>query len=196
MTSTQKIRADIADGLKNQPNVSGVALQKQFGKRKTDIFALINESPVAIQLFYDHLSLKEVEKRTVYFNKYGLAVIWIFPRKFSRRFYTRKSYSWCHAAFYGQVYCHHVGQQVLPVHFKPATTYIDRRKWLKEGCEKIGGGYKKPLKRIKNAIEEEPISLAQNFCVRHKKTWSNEKIQIPECNLFIRKNLNSEVSDD
>jgi len=192
MSSTQKVREDIAEGLKNQPNVSDVALRKMFGGRQTDISVQVNGSPVAIQLVYSHLTEAEVRARTTHFNAYGLSVMWVFPFPLSGRFYTKKTYRFCHAAFYGRVYCHHVGQLVFPVRFEPAFTYIVERKWRKDGNVYLGGGYKKTLKRIKTAVAEDAISIAQDFRVLQKAAWSNDKIQIPKCSLFINKNLTSE----
>ncbi len=183
MRQTQEIKETIAADLKNQQNVSEVTLQKQFGSRRADIYAKLNDNPVAILLAYNHLSASEVTKRTLHFNSFGLAVLWIFPSKFSTEFYIKKMHRWCHAAFFGQVYCYHNGMEVTPVTFQQSSTYINKRTWYKDREKKKGGGYRKNLTRIKEAVEGEPISIAL-FTHQHRNAWESEKISIPECHIF------------
>jgi hypothetical protein len=163
MRHSQEIKEAIAAGLKNQQNVSDVVLNKIFENRRVDIYAKINDDLVAIQLVYEHLSASEIVNRTLHFNKCNLAVIWIFPYKFSERFYIRKIYSLCHTTFFGKVYCYYDGVEVIPVTFQRATKSIPKRVWFKEGEKKEGGDYYKILKRIRNRIEGESISLTQDF---------------------------------
>ncbi len=180
MQTTTEIKEAIVTDLKNQQNVSEVTLHKSFGNRRTDIYAKINGESVAIQLVYNHLSTAKLEQRTLHFNNYGLAVTWIFPYKFPERFYTRKSYNWCHTAFYGKVYCYNKNSEVIPVKFQAAKSHIPKRKWYEDGENKKGGGYLKRLKRIKNRVEGEPVSLTQDFHSRHRDSWENT----PECLIF------------
>jgi len=113
----RRCKMEIFEGLRQHPNTTNVALERSIGEMRPDIFAIINETPVAIEVQISSLSLETIIQRTIRYAQNGNYVLWLlrWTRALDAPRYAPKVWErWIHAAYLGRAYYWTEGLTVVP----------------------------------------------------------------------------------
>lgn len=185
-----RAKMEIFNALRNEPNVSDLELEKDFGISVADVYARISGTPVAVEIQRSRLTVKKITSRTQNYNQLGIAVLWAgLPTydQHTEKYSPRAWEKWCHAAYYGRVYYWLGGQAFQPVHFSTYSIYVNERTWYEDGVEKYAGGYSRVSKRWSTLQFGHPAFLSSNFHKNQRPAWSKETTDVPECSIYIDK---------
>ena len=187
-----KCKQAIYNNLLTMPNVANLDVEVDFGEVVADVFCLINNIPVAIEVQRSNLSVNNITSRTVAYEKLGINVLWLalFDKKLNNAKYSPKAWEkWCHSAYFGRVYYWIEGISVIPVHFASHKTHVEQTEWYDEyGDLQSGGGYYKSSKRFKTPIPAPIMNLATDFKPIWRNSWKGGSILIPRCRLYGDRN--------
>lgn len=179
----------IYDALLAEPNVSGAELEKDFGISVADVFAVINETPVAIEVQRSNLSVSDIISRTKNYYRLGICVLWVaLPTKdlWDNKYSLNAWGKWCHAAYFGRVYYWDSGQYFHVVHFGQRLLHVEYKTWYEPGgYENSAGGYDRISKRYKTPHHGQRVKLSKDFRPINKDAWSGGSVIIPECRLYV-----------
>lgn len=184
----RKCKETIYEKLLPLKYVSDCELEKNFGSNVADVFAVINNVPVAIEIQKSNLSVNEIIKRTRSYHEKGIYVLWLclFNKKLNNDAYSPKAWEkWLHATYFGRVYYWVADLTVLPVHFSDYSTYVEEKSYYdSSGYENYSGGYFKTSKRYKTPKPGKAVNIAASFKPSFKKSWESKTLTIPECSIY------------
>ncbi len=178
----------IYDTLRARDTVRDVELEKDFGVSVADVFAVIGDKPVAIEIQRSNLTVREINVRTRNYFKLGVAVLWLgLPSDdLGRLEYSPRAWEkWCHAAYFGRVYFWESGETIRAVHFDPHYDYVPAATWRERLTQKTGGDYYKASKRLRTPVTGAPVLLSQNFQSSQRAAWEGGSVHVPRCVLFM-----------
>jgi competence protein CoiA len=178
----------IYDALCVAESVSEVELEKDFGMSVADVYAVIGNKKVAIEIQRSNLNVREINMRTRNYFKLGVAVLWLgLPSDdLDRLEYSPRAWEkWCHAAYFGRVYFWEAGETIRVVHFDPHYDYVPATTWRERLTQKTGGDYYKASKRLRTPVTGERVALSQDFVASARAAWEGGSVNVPRCALFM-----------
>ena len=152
-----KAKKGIFETLKTNPNCSYCELEQKVNNVVPDIYAIIKEVPVAIEIQRSNMTVQDVYDRTVARHKNGLSVIWVIPSIDQLKIFKEDNQDVCrvpkwleciHAMGFGRIYVWSGnGESVIPLHFGKFTRYVHEKDFYNsDGEYMITGRYDKALK--------------------------------------------------
>jgi competence protein CoiA len=175
--------------LLTMPNVRDVDMEHDLGSAVADVYALINNVPVAIEVQRSILTVNEITRRTKEYQRLGVHVLWLllFSTRISEEHFSPSAWEkWCHATYYGRVYYWTSGLDVIPYHFSEYKLYIKSSTWYEaDGNQRSAGGYYKSSKRYKTPLPGRKVNIARDFSAKIRTEWSSKTIHVPECNIYL-----------
>ena len=185
----RKCKESIYRSLSNRGNVSYLDVEADFGSVVADVYAVINNVPVAIEVQRSKLSVNEITRRTSEYNRLGINVLWLalFNEKLNNDKYSPSAWEkWCHAVYFGRVYYWLADLTVVPVHFSDYQLYVEESNWYESGgYERTEGGYYRTSKRYKTPNAGHNVDIATHFGPRQKNSWSRGSVYIPDCRIYM-----------
>lgn len=175
----RRAKTEIYDSLIYTGQAENVEIEKSFGDVRSDIYAVINDVPVAIEIQRSTLTPESIMRRTVSYANKGIYVLWLAlndGRIENYRFIPKWWEKWLHAAYFGKVFYWMEREYVTPVKFEPAYSYVEYSDW--------SGGYTKTLKRYKTPVAEDYLSITEDFGPKLAREWSGGKFTIPDRMIF------------
>jgi competence protein CoiA len=188
----QHLRAklEIYDSLKNEPNVTELELENDFGASVADVYARISGTRVAIEIQRSALSVNDIIARTRNYHRLGIAVLWIgLPNAGiqTSQYSPRAWEKWSHAAYFGRVYFWAQGQMLHVYHFNPYYIHVEESTWYEDGSEQSAGGYDRISRRWRTPKNGVPVLLSRSFTPSKRTAWSGGTVSVPECTLYVDK---------
>lgn len=184
----RKCKESIYKTLSQYNHVTSLDVEADFGTVIADIYCVINNIPVAIEIQRSTLSVNEITKRTAAYEKLGIHVLWLalFNKKLGEERYSPKAWEkWCHATYFGRVYYWIADSTIAPVHFAEYKSYVESSSWYNEyGEEQSAGGYYKSSKRYKKPSIGNYLNLATDFQASYKQEWRGGTIYVPNCRIY------------
>ncbi|MBM3226195.1 MAG: competence protein CoiA [Candidatus Tectomicrobia bacterium] len=183
----RQCKTAIYDRLANQPDVTRCKLEYDLGAIVPDIYAIIRNVAVAIEVQISSLSLHEIIRRTQHYRQLHISVLWLplFDKNLNEERYAPKAWErWLHATYFGRVYYWPADLTVIPVHFDEYLLYVEESSWYEDGEEQTGGGYEKSSKRWRTPVLGVPADIASNFRSGFRKAWQGGAMNVPECLLY------------
>jgi competence protein CoiA len=184
----RKCKESIYRSLKNIPHVTNLDVEADFGTVIADVYCLINNVPVAIEVQRSNLTVNDITARTSAYEKLGIHVLWLglFHENLGKDRYSPKAWEkWCHAAYFGRVYYWIADLAILPVHFGEHNIYVEPSSWYDQyGQEQSAGGYDRTSKRYKTPSIGRRLNLAADFKPSNKQAWSGGSIYVPNCRIY------------
>ena len=184
----RKCKESINNALSQYNHVTNLDVEVDFGSVIADVYCLINNVPVAIEIQRSNLSVNEITARTSEYEKHGIYVLWLalFNKKLGEGKYSPKAWEkWCHATYFGRVYYWVADLTIAPVHFSEYQNYVESKSWYNEyGEEQSAGGYYKSSKRYKTPSIGNYLNLATDFSPSYKQAWKGGTVSVPNCRLY------------
>ncbi|KEY57131.1 competence protein CoiA [Serratia sp. DD3] len=185
----RECKESIYNMLLTMSNVRDVDIEHDLGGAVADVYAVINNIPVAIEVQHSSLTVNEITRRTEQYNKLEVCVLWLSlfdERLLKDRFSPSAWEKWCHAAYYGRVYYWVSGLDIIPYHFSEYKLYVPEKTWhVSCGDERSAGGYHKDSKRYRKPLAGQSVNIARDFTHKIKSEWKAKKIHIPECRIYL-----------
>lgn len=186
----RRCKLEIFEGLKEHRRFRQVELEKDMGTVRPDVSALMDDTPIAIEVQISALSMDRIIYRTLEYAKKGIYVLWLPIYNIdldSDRYSPTAWEKWIHAAYYGRVYYWIDGVQILPYHFSESTHFVETRHWYNQyGDEEAAGGYEKRYKRYRTPMRGRSVTLSQSFDPRYRRDpWRSKTLFVPESRLLI-----------
>ncbi|WP_028113349.1 competence protein CoiA [Ferrimonas kyonanensis] len=186
-------KMSIYSALKTKPNVQALELEKDFGPVVADVYCLIDNVPVAIEVQRSNLSVNNITQRSEEYSKLGIYVLWIglhdstVKKQIDNKQCSPKAWEkWCHAAYFGRVYYWYQEDLLLPVHFAAHKLYVKESEWYDpDGNHQSAGGYERFSKRYKTPVATSLLSIANSFKAIPKSAWQQGTVSIPNCRLYV-----------
>ncbi len=179
----------IFDALKAEQNVRDAEVEKDFGSSVADVYAVINGTPVAIEIQRSNLSVTDITSRTKNYYRLGICVLWVALSTedlWSKKYSPSAWEKWCHAAYFGRVYYWDSGQYFHAVHFGQHLLHVEYKTWYEPGgYENSAGGYDRTSKRYKTPQHGKRVKLSTDFRLANKEAWSGGSIVVPDCRLYV-----------
>lgn len=183
-----KAKLEIYDALQQEPNVTELELERDFGVSIADVYARISGVPVAVEIQRSVLSVNDIVARTRNYHQIGIAVLWVglpsanlYTSKYSPRAWEK----WCHAAYFGRVYFWERGQAFKVVHFGQYQIHVASTSWYEDGEERSAGGYNRISRRWCTPNPGMLCLLSKSFRANKRAAWSGGTVSIPECTLYV-----------
>ncbi|WP_267369924.1 MULTISPECIES: competence protein CoiA family protein [unclassified Pantoea] len=184
-----RCKLEIYNALLKCENVSDVQLEHDLGTAIADVYAVIDGSPVAIEIQRSKLTVNEIVRRTEEYTRLKVNVLWIAlysSRLTEDKFSPNAWEKWCHAAYYGRVYYWSEGLKLTPYHFGEYKLYVESSSYYDQSGQEVShGGYEKFSKRYRTPIAGPVVNLARSFDRNFRKSWSKATIVIPDCRLYL-----------
>lgn len=184
------IKLAIYDALRQEPNVTDVEVEKDFGTSVADVYAKINGAPVAIEVQRSKLSVQSITARTANYHSLNVAVLWVaLPNSdLTTNKYSPSAWEkWAHAANFGRVYFWQAGQLLRPVHFAEHKLYVESSTWFASGgVQQSSGGYHKSSKRYRTPAAGKDVEISRGFRSTLRATpYVQGSIVIPPCRVYM-----------
>jgi competence protein CoiA len=187
----RKCKETIFDSLRQNQPIHDCELEKDFGKVVPDVFFLVGNTKVAIEVQISNLTMAHIIERTKEYNKLGIYVLWlpIFNDALNAKNYSPKQWEkWLHATYFGRVYYWIEGLSIAAIHFDEYQLYVEESSWYTEyGEEQFAGGYYRRSKRYRTPNHGPVLQLSQDFEARNRSAWRGGNIDIPACKILIDK---------
>jgi competence protein CoiA len=177
----------IFDGLKSRSRVRDVELEKNFGTSIADVYAVINGTPVAVEIQRSNLSVSDITARTENYRRLGVYVLWVSLPKDSLwgdRYSPTAWEKWCHSAYFGRVFYWAGGDEFEIVHFDPYVSYVEEREWHDYYGSHVAGGYNRISRRYKTPRFGSPVYLGEDFRPLSRRSWAGGSVFVPDCLLY------------
>ena len=184
----RKCKEEIYNQLLLSSNTTDAEVEKNFGTVISDVYAVISNVPVAIEIQKSNLTVNKIIERTKKYEQLGIHVLWLaLPNsQIKSDKYTPKAWEkWCHAVYFGRVYYWIENLTVVPMHFQDYRTYVESSSWYASGNECSGGSYYKTLKNSKTPRLGKYVNLDTDFQARYKNAWSGGSVTVPKCRIYI-----------
>ncbi|WP_277187664.1 competence protein CoiA [Caballeronia sp. BR00000012568055] len=183
-----RCKLDVFNALSRAAGVQSVELEKDFGGSVADVFARIRGVPVAIEVQRSKLSVSEITRRTLAYNRLGVYVLWIaLPRADLRtkRISANAWEKWCHAAYYGNVYYWRDGATFEAFHLGDHFIHVPSSSWFEAGgYEQPAGGYDRRSKRWRTPQLRGAFDLATDFVPKTRGPYSKGSVHVPACRIY------------
>lgn len=189
-----KAKRGIFEALKINPNCSYCELEQKVNNVIPDIYAIIKEIPVAIEIQRSNMTVQDVYDRTVARHKNGLSVIWVIPSIDQLKIFREDHQDVCrvpkwleciHAMGFGRIYVWSGnGETVIPIHFDKFTRYIPEKDFYNSDGEYMtAGGYDKTLKdrKIVTYAPKKIIDIGTDFYSRKRDYFYTKNYSLPSC---------------
>ena len=187
----RKAKQSIFDSLRYMDSISELKIEKDWGSVVSDIYAVIQEQRIAIEVQISDLTMHQIMHRTKAYAALGIAVLWLplFEPKLNKPRYAPRAWEkWLHATYFGRVYYWLEGLTVIPVRFASYEIEVEQTSWYNSlGEEQYAGGYSRRSKRWKTPKNFPPIQIPRDFVIRSRKAWIGGNIQIPSCRILLDK---------
>jgi competence protein CoiA len=184
----RKCKESIYYFLSKYNHVTNLDVEADFGTVIADVYCLINNVPVAIEIQRSNLSVNEITARTSAYEKLGIHVLWLalYNKKLGEERYSPKAWEkWCHATYFGRVYYWIADLTIVPIHFSEYQIYVESSSWYNEHAEEqSAGGYYKSSKRYKTPSTGPYLNLATDFNPSYKQAWTGGTIHVPNCRIY------------
>jgi competence protein CoiA len=176
----------------NQEKGSAICeLEKDLGKVVPDIFYIIGNVKVAVEVQISTLTMSQIIERTKEYYKLGIYVLWlpVFDNSLNDKMYAPKQWEkWLHATYYGRVYYWLRNLTVVVVHFDDYQLWVEESDWYtSDGDEMSAGGYFKRSKRYRTPNHGSELNLLDDFQPRSRSSWNGGDILVPNCKILIDK---------
>lgn len=189
-----KAKREIFESLKTNINCSYCELEKKVNNVIPDIYTVIKEFHIAIEIQKSKMTVQDMYNRTIEHYKNNLSVLWIIPSMDELKIFNddgqlvsrvHKWIEWLHALTYGRIYVWSGnGENVMPIHFTGFMRYIPPREFYdSEGeCTSVGDYYKR-LKDRKSVIQspQKYINIANDFQISHRDRFDTKNYTLPSC---------------
>ena len=185
----KKCKESIYNALSQYDHITDLDLEVDLGTVIADVFCVIQNVPVAIEIQRSNLSVNKITERTSAYEKLGIYVLWLAlfnKARFAKDHFSPSAWEkWCHATYFGRVYYWVEELTITPVHFLPYEHYVEQSSWYGEGGEeRHAGGYYKTSKRYKTLSLGTRLNLATDFKSSYKRAWSGGTVYIPGCRIY------------
>jgi competence protein CoiA len=185
----RRCKTEIFLALQKAPRVSDVILERPLETVRPDVSAIINGTPVAIEVQLSSLSIETIMRRTIDYAQRGIYVLWLLqwtPNLDSNRYSPRLWEKWIHAAYFGRVYYWIEGLTVASYHFDPNFKSIPQKSWYSKDNRKMaGGGYSVRTKRYRTPVRGETLNLVRDFAPKERYWWEGNGLKVPDAKLFM-----------
>lgn len=172
------VKSAIYGKLLRTPGVTQLELEHRVGNSIADVFAVINDVPVAIEVQRSNLSVSMIQERTSRYAAMGVAAIWVCvqPPPRGKRCSPSAWQKWLHAAYMGRVYYWKHADTLVPVHYSSHYLWVEETDW--------GGGYSKRSKRYRSPNKGNHVSIGVDFSRVRRAAWDGGTVSIPACVLY------------
>ena len=173
-------KQSIFEALKVSPSITECELEKNFGRVVSDVFFVLDDRKVAIEVQVSNLTMNRIIERTEAYNDLGIYVLWLplFNRKLNEAPYAPKSWEkWLHATYFGRVYYWLEGLSVIPIHYSEYLLWVEETDY--------GGGYNRKSKRYRTPECGSILNILNDFDFRSRSAWEGSGIYIPHCKLLV-----------
>ena len=181
-------KAELFLHLTKSNGVSKVQLERHLVDVRADVCAEIKGAPVAIEVQISNLSMAEISRRTVEYERRGIYVLWLAqwtPKLDSGRYTPKPWERWLHAAYFGRVYYWLEGTTIAPYHFEPAHVVVKGRRFIdKRGREKVSRSYSRRSVRWTRPLRGPTLDLLSDFRSRSRDWWKGGEIEVPPSKLY------------
>lgn len=190
----RKAKKGIFEGLKKNPNCSYCELEERVNSVIPDIYAIIKEIPVAVEVQRSNMTVQDVCDRTLAHYKNGLSVIWVIPSIDQLKTYREDNQDvsrvpkWLeclHALAYGRIYVWSGnGETVMPIHFDKFTRYIPSNEFYNSDGEYMEvGGYDKVLKdrKVVTPAPQGFVDIGTDFYSSQREYFPTKNYTLPSC---------------
>lgn len=185
----RKCKENIYRCLSGRANVSCLDMEANFNSVVADIYAVINGYKVAIEVQKSKISVNEIERRTIEYEKLGINILWLslLNKKLNEDMYSPSAFEkWCHAVYFGRVYYWLSDLIVIPFHFAEYQLYVEESTWYEsDGYERSEGGYYRTSKRYRTPVAGKKVDIATDFSPKYKQAWSGGSVDIPKCQIYL-----------
>lgn len=179
----RETKIDIYRTIKSSKYVKECVLEKKINNIIPDVFALIRNTPVGIEVQASSLSMDQIINRSAKYIQNKTYLLWILPYnpgvykdKYSPKIYEK----WIHAVYFGRVYYWWGEGRVLPVHYN---SYYLWRSEYDTWDHHIPGGYYLS-KRYKTPDRASLIEIVKDFKPVIRKQWNSGKIYVPTLSIY------------
>lgn len=189
-----KAKRGIFEALKANPNCLYCELEQKVNNVIPDIYAIIKEVPVAIEIQRSNMTVQDVYDRTLARHKNGLSVIWIIPSIDQLKIFREDNQDvsrvpkWLeclHALAYGRIYVWSGnGETVMPIHFDKFTRYVPPNEFYNSDGEYMDvGGYDKVLKDRKTVVPAPQgfVDIGTDFYSSQREYFPTKNYALPSC---------------
>jgi competence protein CoiA len=179
----RRAKQSIYDALQERPGVDSLELEKYFGRVIADVFFVVNQKQIAIEVQVSKLDLKRIAQRTLEYTRLGVYVLWlpIFSEPLEEPFYAPKIWEkWLHTVYFGKVYYWVEGLKVCPISYKAIKEYVGMNAYG-------GGGYTRTFKRDKELNREPILDILDDFRPTSRTAWSGGGLSVPDCKILVAK---------
>ncbi len=173
-------KQSIFEALKVAPGVTECELEKHFGRVVSDVFFVLGDRKVAIEVQISNLTINRIIERTEAYSDLGIYVLWmsLFDNRLNKVPYAPKLWEkWLHATYFGRVYYWLEELSVIPIHFSEHLLWIEETEY--------GGGYNRKSKRYRTQEFGSTLNILNDFQFRSRSDWKIGSIYIPHCKLLI-----------
>jgi len=180
------IKQSIYEYLIVKSNCKNVQLERYLGEVRPDVYAEIDETPVAIEIQKSNIDILTIQKRMRYYLVKGIYVIWIIPKEAPESSYNHGNFvcspkqweKYLHALNYGKLfYWQNENKGIKCYHFDDHHLFVEATRW--------GGGYSKKSKRYKSfSTNDKILFLDKDFYGMRNEGFNLCKIPIEQGLIF------------
>jgi len=179
----RRCKNDIYNSLSALKCLTECEMEKSFTVVRPDIYFRTESGVhVAIEVQISNLTIDTIVRRTAYYEKLGIYVLWMPSLRSSGLHNQSKIYSpkawekWLHQTYYGRVYYWSDALNVCPVKFDNYQLYVEETDY--------GGGYYKTSKRYVTPILLDMVRFPFDFQPKHRGSWQG-KIYTPNSKIML-----------
>jgi competence protein CoiA len=184
----RRCKMEIFEALQREAGVRNVALERTFGPIRPDVSAVIRGVPVAIEVQISALSMEAIIKRTIWYARKGIYVLWLLPSTAeleNSRYAPRSWERWIHAAYFGSVFYWLNGLNVVSYHFEPCLKSVQEMSYdSRNGKRMRAGGFTRRMKRYRKPVRGKTLHLVNDFGPQERLWWEGGGIKVPDAKLF------------
>lgn len=195
-----KAKKEIYIALCEHPSCSICELEYKIGDYIADVFCIIDDTPIAIEIQKSKISVEYAITKTDYYDSRGINTLWLVPNislfklapKYGENICSiSKWHTLLSSLYYGKIYIWAgAGCNIDVIHLDKYSTFTPHTSYFDEyGDECEGGGFWKELKRYREILRfpNGTINLAEDFhSVKRRlfkiKGW---KLGIPACLIWL-----------
>lgn len=185
-----RIKREIYEALKNEPNCYRPELERVLNGVRPDISLFIGHEPVAIEIQRSDINVDLIIQRTTRYTQLGINLLWILPElNFDERNICRVK-TW-HQFLYRlqleRVYIWKQGAIVEPVHLIPHQIW--KEQWEDWESGEVYGGYYHPSKTMRYPVRpnKEQLHIVQDFKSFNRSHFTADNSYIPSSKIWTDK---------
>lgn len=196
----RRCKREVFEALAGQPGVQNLELERSMGCVRPDVFAMIREVPVAIEVQLSVLTPERLAQRTREYQRLGVAVLWLaqWTTSLDEARYSPKLWErWVHAAYFGRIYYWRSGLTVTPYKLDEHRLYRPTSEWRNEyGEEMSAGGYERRSKRYRTPKPGRTLHLLEDFRPVRRGVFVSAQFDVPPSLLFMDRYKWSQLAGD